>query len=166
MHTRSHIMSRVRQKDTGPEIMLRSSLHQAGLRYRLHVKELPGSPDLVFPRFKAVAFVHGCYWHSHGCYRSTVPKSRRAFWMDKFSANRARDSRNMNLLRLSNWRVLVVWECALVGNRALPLSQIREMVRTWLNGDEERGEIAGLSTSHTKSPLRIYGNRRCMDGSS
>src|ERR1700733_2282397 len=92
--TRSRIMASVGQKDTGAEVLLRRALHKIGLRYKLHENSLPGSPDLVFPGFRAVVFVHGCYWHSHGCYRSTVPKSRREFWTGKFAANRARDSRN------------------------------------------------------------------------
>jgi DNA mismatch endonuclease (patch repair protein) len=92
--TRSKIMASVGQKDTGAELLLRGALHKIGLRYRLHDRSLAGSPDLVFPRFHAVVFVHGCYWHSHGCYRSTVPKSRREFWTKKFDANRARDERN------------------------------------------------------------------------
>jgi DNA mismatch endonuclease (patch repair protein) len=86
--TRSKIMSAVGRKDTGAELLLRSALHRIGLRYRLHDRSLPGTPDLVFPRFCAVIFVHGCYWHSHGCYRSTVPKSHRKFWIAKFAANR------------------------------------------------------------------------------
>ena len=79
------------------------------------IGRLPGSPDLVFPRYRAVIFVHGCYWHSHGCYKSTVPKSRREFWEDKFRANRERDERNVALLRERGWRVLTVWECELIG---------------------------------------------------
>src|SRR5712692_2489456 len=93
--TRSRIMSLVGRKDTGPEIILRLALHKLGVRYRLHVKSLPGSPDLVFPRYRAVVFVHGCYWHCHGCYRSTIPKTRRSFWKRKFLANKERDERNL-----------------------------------------------------------------------
>src|ERR1700739_1924828 len=96
--TRSRIMSRVGQKDTGAETVLRSMLHKAGFRYRLYDRTLPGSPDLVLPRFGAVIFVHGCYWHLHGCYKSTVPKSRRTFWTEKFNANRQRDARNIRLV--------------------------------------------------------------------
>src|SRR5258708_27431365 len=110
--TRSFIMSRVGQKNTGPELVLRSALHRMGLRYRLHDRSLPGSPDLVFPRFRAVIFVHGCYWHSHGCYRSTVPKSRNEFWTEKFATNRSRDEKNISSLLRDGWRVLTVWECA------------------------------------------------------
>src|SRR5690348_16128970 len=93
--TRSRIMASVGQKDTGAEIILRSMLHKAGFRYCLHDRRLPGSPDLVFPRYGAVIFVHGCYWHSHGCHKSTVPKSRRTFWTEKFTTNRRRDERNI-----------------------------------------------------------------------
>lgn len=142
--TRSRIMSAVGQKDTGPEMMLRLALHRAGLRYRLHVGGLPGKPDLVFPRYRAVAFVHGCYWHSHGCYKSTLPKSRRTFWKSKFSANRARDSHNISLLRQHDWRVIVVWECALAGKNAMPLAQIAELFVTWLNSDVDHREIVGV----------------------
>ena len=95
--TRSKIMVSVGQKDTGAEMLLRRALHRKGLRYRLHDKSLPGSPDIVFPRFNAVLFIHGCYWHSHGCYRSTIPKSRVEFWEDKFEANRVRDLRSRDI---------------------------------------------------------------------
>ena len=136
-------MSSVGQKDTGLEIMLRIALHKVGLRYRVCDGRLPGSPDLVFPRFGAALFVHGCYWHFHGCYKSTVPKSRREFWADKFSANRQRDKHNFVLLRKSGWRVMTVWECALVGKNALPLDKITELVRIWLTGTEEYEEVSG-----------------------
>ena len=106
---RSQIMSKVGRKDTQPEVLLRSALHKAGLRYRLHDKSLPGTPDLTFRRFRCAVFVHGCFWHSHGCYRSTIPKSRREFWQAKFEANKNRDERVMVALREQGWRVLVVW---------------------------------------------------------
>ena len=139
--TRSRIMASVRQRDTGPETTLRSALHRAGLRYRLHDRTLPGSPDLVFSRFNAVVFVHGCYWHSHGCYKSTVPKSRREFWEEKFSANRERDRRKVALLRDAGWRVLTVWECVLVGKHALSLDTVAARVRAWLKGTAVQGNI-------------------------
>lgn len=138
-------MSGVKQKDTGPERILRSTLHKAGLRYCLHDRKLPGSPDMVFPRFRSVLFVHGCYWHFHGCYRSTIPKSRREFWEEKFRVNRARDDRNVTLLRDSGWRVMIVWECALIGKHALGLADVAERVRVWLAGTGQRGEVAGES---------------------
>ena len=139
--TRSRIMASVRQRDTGPETTLRSALHRAGLRYRLHDQTLPGSPDLVFRRFNAAVFVHGCYWHSHGCYKSTVPKSRREFWETKFSANRQRDQHKVALLRGAGWRVLTVWECVLVGKHALSPETVAARVRAWLTGTVKLAEI-------------------------
>ena len=139
--TRSRIMSSVGQRNTGAETALRSALHAAGLRYRLHDRTLPGSPDLVFPKYRASIFVHGCYWHSHGCYKSTVPKSRREFWQDKFKANRERDERNIRLLREQGWRVLTVWECILKGKTADPAGNVANAVKAWLESDETFGEI-------------------------
>ena len=112
-------MASVGRKDTGPEILLRSALHKAGFRYRLHDGDLPGRPIWSSPRFRAVVFVHGCFWHSHGCSRSTVPKSRREYWQAKFETNRTRDERSVELLKERGWRALVVWECTLVGKHAV-----------------------------------------------
>ena len=139
--TRSRIMSSVGQKNTGAETALRFALHVAGLRYRLHDRTLPGSPDLVFPKYGALIFVHGCYWHSHGCYKSTVPKSRRQFWQDKFKANQERDERNVRLLQEQGWRVLTVWECILKGKTAKPVGSVANGVTAWLESDETFGEI-------------------------
>ena len=145
--TRSRIMASVGQKNTGAELLLRTALHKAGLRYRLHDRTLPGSPDLVFPRFRAVIFVYGCYWHSHGCYRSTVPKSRNEFWTEKFHANRSRDDRNVRLLLKDGWRVFTVWECALKGKSAKPSDVVARAVRICLESSRKRGEIAGTLVS-------------------
>lgn len=109
---RSERMSRVRAKDTKPEMVVRRLVHAMGYRYRLHVAELPGRPDLVFPGRKAVIFVHGCFWHRHtGCKLARLPKSRLDFWLPKLEANRQRDTVVLRSLRRSGWRVLVVWEC-------------------------------------------------------
>ena len=150
--TRSRIMASVGQKDTGPEISLRSALHKRGLRYRLHVRNLPGSPDLVFPRFLAVIFVHGCYWHSHGCYRSTVPKTRRKFWSKKFKENKERDERKIDQLLEDGWRVLIVWECSLRGKTTPPSSAVAETVETWLDSSETIGEITGVPIPSASLP--------------
>lgn len=139
--TRSMIMASVGHKDTGAEKLLRQALHRLGLRYRLHDRSLPGSPDIVFPRRKAAIFVHGCYWHSHGCYRSTVPKSHRDFWTDKFSANRARDERDRTLLLSVGWRVLTVWECALRGKAATSATEVAAAVKAWLESSVQCDEI-------------------------
>jgi len=104
-------MGSVRQKGTGPELRIRKALHRLGFRYRLNDRNLPGSPDLVFPKYKAVIFVHGCFWHRHGCRHTTTPSTRKDFWEDKFRANVERDERKIRELEKSGWRVLVVWEC-------------------------------------------------------
>jgi len=150
--TRSQIMASVGQKDTGAELLLRSALHKIGLRYSLHDRSLPGSPDLVFPRFCAVVFVHGCYWHSHGCYRSTVPKSRREFWTEKFRANRSRDERNSLALLRRGWRVLTVWECALRGKTAAPSAAVAKKVKSWLESSIAVAEIAACADPSANSP--------------
>lgn len=139
--TRSRIMASVRQRDTGPELYLRRILHRLGLRYRLHDKILPGSPDLVFPRFRAVIFVHGCFWHAHeGCKYATKPSSRKEFWEKKFKANRKRDRRNYDALIAHGWRVTVVWECVLKRERSELQRSIRQIV-SWLRGTKKLLEI-------------------------
>lgn len=111
-------MSRIRSSNTSPEIALRRALHALGLRFRLHRKDLPGKPDIVLPRYKAVVFVHGCFWHRHaGCKVATTPKSNTQFWVDKFDRNVARDARSSGLLKSQGWRVTVVWECELASDR-------------------------------------------------
>lgn len=111
--TRSRMMSGIRGRDTKPELIVRSYLHKAGLRFRLGMK-LPGKPDLVFPKYRAVVFVHGCFWHRHaGCKYAAVPKSNAAFWRKKFKENVSRDCRVQELLEQAGWRVIVVWECNL-----------------------------------------------------
>lgn len=112
---RKKIMSSVRSRDTRPEVILRKALHKRGFRYRLHQRRLPGSPDLVFPRWHAVLFVHGCFWHRHeGCRRATTPSNNSEFWADKFRHNVERDARNIAALRHLGWRVGVVWECEIL----------------------------------------------------
>jgi DNA mismatch endonuclease (patch repair protein) len=105
-------MSRVRSKDTKPELKVRRAAHALGLRFRLHRKDLPGKPDLVFPKHKTVIFVHGCFWHRHPhCTKASQPKTRADFWNEKFAANVARDSLAEKELETLGWRVLTVWEC-------------------------------------------------------
>jgi len=114
---RSRLMAAVKQRDTKPEMQLRRALHRIGFRYRVNQRHLPGSPDLVFKRRRAVIFVNGCFWHDHeGCKYATKPKSQIEFWAGKFAANRARDRRNYAMLKAEGWKTLVVWECALKGH--------------------------------------------------
>jgi DNA mismatch endonuclease, patch repair protein len=109
---RAALMASVRQKGSRPEMIVRKLVHRMGYRYRLHRRDLPGSPDLVFPRLKKVVFVHGCFWHRHeGCSRASNPKTRSSFWGDKFARNVERDAQVETALRRAGWRVLVVWEC-------------------------------------------------------
>ena len=105
-------MSRIRSRDTGPELLVRSALHRLGYRFRLHVKKLPGSPDIVLPRHKTVIFVHGCFWHRHPhCKYAYTPTSRIEFWQDKFDRNVQRDRDVRSKLRRLGWRVEIIWEC-------------------------------------------------------
>ena len=109
---RSEIMSRIRSRDTKPEMIVRRIAHRLGFRFRLHRRDLPGCPDLVFPRHRAIILVHGCFWHRHpGCKYATSPKTRVSFWERKFEGNVVRDRRNQNALHELGWRVLVIWEC-------------------------------------------------------
>jgi len=109
---RSWLMSRVVSKNTSAEMRVRSAVHARGLRFRVHRKDLPGTPDLVFPRWRTTIFVHGCFWHRHvGCKKATTPKSRIGFWQEKFDRNQARDRTNLAALRADGWRAEVIWEC-------------------------------------------------------
>ena len=115
---RSELMSRIRGVNTKPELIVRRALHGLGYRFRTHVRRLPGRPDLVFSKRRAVVFVHGCFWHRHGCMRTYFPKSRRKFWETKFAKNVERDKRDQKLLVEAGWRVLVVWECEVESDEA------------------------------------------------
>lgn len=111
---RSWNMSRIRGRDTGPELRLRSLLHRAGFRFRLHAKKLPGRPDIILPRYRTAIFVHGCFWHRHaGCRNATTPSTRAEFWQEKFDGNVRRDARNRIDLEAAGWIVMTVWECEL-----------------------------------------------------
>jgi len=111
---RSRNMSAIKSKNTRPEIVVRKFLHSKGYRFRIHRKDLPGSPDIVLPKYKTVVFVHGCFWHRHeGCKYKTNPKTRKEFWENKFNQNIKRDRNNFKELKKLNWKVLVIWECEL-----------------------------------------------------
>ena len=111
---RSRNMSRIRGRNTGPELRLRSLLHCAGFRFRVHAKHLPGRPDVVLAKYNTAIFVHGCFWHRHsGCRNATTPSTRREFWQEKFDGNVDRDARNRAALEAAGWNVLIVWECEL-----------------------------------------------------
>jgi DNA mismatch endonuclease (patch repair protein) len=123
-------MARVRQKHTHPELLVRKAAHRRGLRYRLHRGDLPGSPDLVFPKYRIALFVHGCYWHQHrGCARCTMPTNNRAYWSKKFEDNKTRDRRVNKKLRKLGWITCIVWECEALNPKVLEerLEQIFRM---------------------------------------
>lgn len=108
---RSQMMGGIKGKNTRPELIVRSTAHRLGLRFRLHAKELPGRPDLIFPKYRTVLFVHGCFWHRHECSLAATPKTRTQFWLAKFAANVERDRRCKAALEELGWNVLEVWEC-------------------------------------------------------
>lgn len=148
--TRSRVMSAVRGKNTRPELLLRRRLHKAGYRYRLHVKGLPGKPDLVFPRRRSVIFVNGCFWHCHECHRFSWPKTRESFWRAKILGNKERDGRNHTELLLAGWRVGVVWQCALVGRGSLGIDAVAAECERWLDSTEQTLSVSGrLAISDT-----------------
>lgn len=126
-------MAGIRGKNTKPELLLRRALHANGFRYRLHDSRLPGKPDLVFPMYKAVVFIHGCFWHRHpDCWWNKAPSSNAAFWEDKLGRNVERDARTVEELRERGWRVAVVWECSFRLSDALTVA---EAVGEWLLND-------------------------------
>lgn len=132
--TRRRTMAAVKSGNTVPEVRLRRALHARGLRYRLHVKGLAGSPDLVFPARRAVVFVHGCFWHGHDCGACRIPQTNREYWTGKIGRNVRRDRASAEALAADGWRVATVWECALRGPKKLPLEEVAEEVAAWLGG--------------------------------
>lgn len=136
--TRSRMMARIGGKNTKPELVLRRAMHARGLRYRLHNRKLPGTPDLTLRRFGAVCFVHGCFWHRHqDCPYATEPATRPEFWQSKFRENIARDGRTRRRLLQAGWRVAVIWECALRSGGADITARLLE---EWLRGSEREFE--------------------------
>jgi DNA mismatch endonuclease, patch repair protein len=129
---RSFNMSRIRGRDTKPELTLRRGLHGLGFRFRLHRRDLPGRPDLVFPGRHAAIFVHGCFWHGHHCPMCQLPATRTAFWQTKMESNCDRDRRAVAALAAAGWRVLVVWECALRGPVRLPEGKVAARCASFL----------------------------------
>lgn len=136
-------MSGIRGKNTKPEMILRRGLHGLGFRFRLHDKRLPGKPDLVFPKYRAVIFAHGCFWHGHDCHLFKWPSSRPDFWLAKINRNREVDVRSEALLAQDGWRQCIVWECAMKGRTRLPLEELIAECALWLRTDVPRMEIRG-----------------------
>jgi DNA mismatch endonuclease, patch repair protein len=155
-------MSRIRGKDTKPELLLRRGLHARGFRFRLHRRELPGCPDLVFPRFRTVIFVHGCFWHGHDCLMFKLPATRAEFWAAKIAGNRKRDARALEGLSARGWRILIVWECAFRGRTRRPVDEVLDHVAGCLCLNKSVGvvqldELLGKSQRGSgKAPRHLF----------
>jgi DNA mismatch endonuclease (patch repair protein) len=140
LEQRRQLMAKVHGKDTAIEKKVRSYLHEKGYRFRKHVAGLPGSPDIVLPKYKAVIFVHGCFWHGHsGCRKSRLPTTRHDFWEEKRRANLERDARKISELTGSGWRVAIIWQCAL--EKPTTLSNTMSTLENWLTSEETSCEI-------------------------
>jgi DNA mismatch endonuclease (patch repair protein) len=140
--TRSRMMSGIRGRDTRPEMAVRRALFSAGLRYRLHRRDLPGAPDVALGGRKVAIFVHGCFWHRHkGCRYAKLPATRPEFWKAKLEGNAERDERSIEALKAMGWRVLIVWECAIRDKEKL--STLPTVLSDWIRSDAPLGEVAG-----------------------
>jgi len=137
------MMAGIRGTNTRPELLLRKGLHAHGFRFRLHDRFLPGKPDIVLPRYHAVIFAHGCFWHGHDCHLFKWPATRPEFWRTKIGRNREVDQRTDAALAEAGWRQAIVWECALKGRTRLPLEEVITACADWLRSDRQRIEIRG-----------------------
>ncbi len=140
--TRSRMMSGIRGRNTKPEILIRSLLHRQGFRFRLHVRDMPGKPDIVLPRYRALLFVHGCFWHGHNCPLFKLPGTRPDFWREKIDRNRTNDSRAKEALLANGWRVGIIWECALRG-AGKNTEGVAQSLAEWLRSDTPLIEVRG-----------------------
>ena len=152
---RSELMAGVRGRDTAPELAVRRIAHRMGLRFRLHRNDLPGRPDLVFPKHRLAVFVHGCFWHRHeGCRYASTPKSRAAFWTEKFAANVERDARQEAALRTLGWRVLVIWQCETRDEAAVE-RRLAELVTHDRAASERRSTLSATTVEHRSTALAM-----------
>jgi len=136
-------MAGIKGKDTKPELTIRKALHKEGFRYLLHDKRLPGKPDLVFPKYNAVIFIHGCFWHGHGCHLFKWPKTRKQFWRKKITRNKEVDQCNHKRLKVEGWYILTVWECALKGKTRRPFEKVVATITNWLVHGTKDIEVRG-----------------------
>ncbi|MDB5801658.1 MAG: putative mismatch endonuclease [Rhodocyclales bacterium] len=135
--TRSRMMSGIRGKNTRPEVFLRKGLHALGFRFRLHAKDIPGKPDIVLPKYKALIVVHGCFWHGHDCRYFRLPGTRQDFWLEKIESNRKRDERDAMRQLEEGWRILIVWECAIRASmKARPGMDVVSLTTDWLRNNQ------------------------------
>lgn len=139
--TRSRMMSNIKGRNTKPELLIRSFLHAQGFRFRIHRKDLPGKPDIVLPKYKAIIFIHGCFWHGHqNCRLFKLPGSRTEFWEAKISKNQDNDLKTKELLLNSGWRICTIWECAVRRSKKDPVA-LMNILTKWLSGSEQLLEI-------------------------
>ncbi|MGE6697130.1 very short patch repair endonuclease [Hyphomonas sp. NPDC076900] len=138
---RSQMMSGIRNRNTQPELLLRTALHRRGYRYRLNVQGLPGKPDMVLPKWRAIIFANGCFWHRHDCHLFRWPGTRQAFWEEKLNANASRDAHNLEQLTKAGWRVGIVWECALRGKHSRKLEDIIDQCADWIESNRMGLEV-------------------------
>lgn len=139
------MMAGIRGKNTRPEVLIRKGLFAQGFRYRLHDRNLPGKPDLVFPKYRAVILVNGCFWHGHSCHLFKWPGSNRKFWKTKISRNQEVDRRSLRALKRHGWRVLTVWECAIKGQMRKRLAEVIGLVVKWLKSGARIGKLEAKS---------------------
>lgn len=137
------MMAGIKGKNTKPEMVVRRGLHALGYRFRLHDRNLPGQPDLVLPRWHAVIFVHGCFWHGHDCHLFRWPASRQDFWRQKIDRNQERDVEVEAALAHSGWRLLKIWECSIKGKSRIGSEAVMSIAAAWLGSDQKKGEIRG-----------------------
>jgi len=137
------MMSGIGGKNTRPERLIRSELHRRGFRFRIHYSNLPGKPDIVFPKHKAIITVHGCFWHGHHCHLFKWPSSNPEFWRNKIEENISRDSGNLEKYKAAGWRVLVIWECAVKGKSRLEPETLMNTIEEWIRSDDPFVEIQG-----------------------
>jgi len=150
---RSRLMAGIRGRDTRPELVVRRALFALGFRYRLHGAGLPGSPDLVFPRFRAVVFIHGCFWHRHGCSLFKWPANNAEFWKRKIDGNALRDEETRSRLTHAGWRVMTVGECAVRGRTRLPSETVARKLANWIESERREGTLAGSARETGRSRL-------------
>lgn len=146
--TRSRMMSGIRGKNTKPELTIRKALHARGFRYRIHCKDLPGNPDICLPKYRAVIFVHGCFWHGHDCHLFRLPSTRPEFWSAKIERNKQVDEAAVHRLHVEGWRVATVWECALKGRTRLQLDDTISNLSSWLRSEKPALQIKGVPDAH------------------
>lgn len=137
------MMSGIQGKNTKPEVLVRSSLHRLGFRFRIHYNKLPGRPDIALPKYRALILVHGCFWHGHNCHLFKWPKTNSQFWQEKIESNKERDAAHRSLYREKGWKTVVVWECAIKGKHRLPVNSLLEELSCWIESCQGDRELSG-----------------------